>query len=314
MENVSVVIPYFNDSVVLKRTIDSVVNQSLNFYEIILIDDFSDDSSIAISIIDAYEPKLRKKIHYYRNEKNMNGAYSRNFGIKKATGDYIALLDADDYWDEKHLEFSLNSIVEKNVDFIFSNIIFQKNNKDIIKVKVTNPDHFDNKNNILFDQPPQTNSFLFKRNTFITENIWFDETLRRHQDWQFLIDIINSKVKYSYVDMYTAYYCASHRSLLSRVNYDSIFRFWDKNYYRFSNKKLLNFLKKILIDASIMYDYEYLEVNFSKYNAYKSLKGDVFLFFLIKSNFSRKKIILNLYYYIFCDFKKGLNKVYHRYF
>lgn len=305
--DISVVIPYYNDSIFLKRTIDSIFKQTLKASEIIIVDDCSQDSNKAIEIINSYASELRNKIRYHRNEKNMNGSYSRNFGIKKAEYSYIALLDADDFWGETHLEVNVREIKRTNADFIFSNYLFKDVKGRVYKNKVTNIEEINNPNDILFYKPPQTNSFFMKKKSIVQANIYFNEELRRHQDWQYLIDIINSKVKYIYLDEYTSYYCQPTRSVLSIEGYHSIFKFWDKNYNKFSENLVLKFIKKIILIACLSYGYEVIDSNFYKYKVFQLVKNNRFFILFIESYFMKNKNIAKILYFIFFDFKGGVD-------
>lgn len=98
---VSIIIPVYNGSKFIKKAIDSVLAQKVNFQiEIIVIDDASTDS---------LESVLRKYFNlknfkYIKNKKNLGVAESRNIGIKVAKGKYIAFLDADDWWKPEKLQ------------------------------------------------------------------------------------------------------------------------------------------------------------------------------------------------------------------
>ena len=90
----SFIVPVYNVEKYLKVCIDSVINQSIDGYEIILVDDGSTDSSGIIC--DRYvqaNPKIIKCIH----QNNMGQSHARNIGISVAKGDYIMFLDSDDY-------------------------------------------------------------------------------------------------------------------------------------------------------------------------------------------------------------------------
>ena len=127
---ISVVIPYYNDSKYIKECIDSVLGQTLSPSEVIIIDDHSEDSNSLLLLLQEINSS---KISYIRNKYNMNGSCSRNIGINLATGDYIALLDADDYWHLDHLKKSYNLLVNDKSDFIYSNVIELINNKEILR-------------------------------------------------------------------------------------------------------------------------------------------------------------------------------------
>lgn len=90
---VSVIIPVYNVEKTLPRCIDSVIGQSLKDIEIILVDDGSPDKSP--EICDEYRCKdSRIKVFHKPNE---GLGYTRNYGIERAQGEYVAFVDSDDY-------------------------------------------------------------------------------------------------------------------------------------------------------------------------------------------------------------------------
>ena len=116
MKLISVIIPIYNTQKYLKKCIDSVESQSYNNIEIILVNDGSTDSSEKI-----IQPYLQKyeNIKYYKKE---NGGLSdaRNYGIQKATGDYICFLDSDDY-----IDVNLFSKLQKYLDLDYDMIKYK---------------------------------------------------------------------------------------------------------------------------------------------------------------------------------------------
>lgn len=93
----SIIIPVYNKEKYVKKTIESVLNQSYTNYEIIIIDDGSNDSSA--KILSSIESKKLQLI----SKENTGVSDSRNIGIDLSTGDIICFLDADDCWDVEHL-------------------------------------------------------------------------------------------------------------------------------------------------------------------------------------------------------------------
>ncbi len=93
---ISVIIPVYNGEKFISEAIQSVVNQTLKPFEIIIVDDGSTDSSS--KIINAFP-----EVSYYFKP-NTGLASTLNFGLQKVKGDYIAFLDADDYWSIDKLE------------------------------------------------------------------------------------------------------------------------------------------------------------------------------------------------------------------
>jgi glycosyltransferase involved in cell wall biosynthesis len=94
----SIIIPVYNKEKFVAKTIESVLSQTFTDYEIIIVNDGSTDQSEAK--ISTFKDN---RIQYY-SKKNEGVALARNFGIEKATADYICFLDADDFWDPAFLE------------------------------------------------------------------------------------------------------------------------------------------------------------------------------------------------------------------
>lgn len=95
MIRVSVVVPVYNTSKYLSRCLDSLVNQTLDDIEVLVINDCStDDSSI---ILDSYKKKYSNILRVFDNDINKGIGYTRNFGIDNARGEYIAFIDSDDW-------------------------------------------------------------------------------------------------------------------------------------------------------------------------------------------------------------------------
>lgn len=106
---ISVIIPVFNEQKLIGRAVDSVLNQSYPNIEIIIIDDGSNDKTL--SVLDKkYADYQNVKI--FKNKTNKRQGYCRNLGIKKANGQYLAFLDADD-WIEPEFITDLIKLAEK---------------------------------------------------------------------------------------------------------------------------------------------------------------------------------------------------------
>ena len=112
---VSVIIPVYNAEKFIVTTVNSVLKQSYNNLEVILIDDCSTDntSSLIESIND-------DRVRYYKLEKNGGAAVARNKGINLAEGRYIAFLDSDDVWEQDKLQKQIIFMQENNSYFCYS--------------------------------------------------------------------------------------------------------------------------------------------------------------------------------------------------
>ena len=124
---VSVIIPIYNVEKYLKECLDSVVNQTLKDIEIILINDGSTDSSL--SICQEYAKNDDRII--ILTQKNQVPEIARNKGIELATGDYLSIIDSDDYFDLQMLEKLYQKAEDENLDITIcrTQLINDKNKK-----------------------------------------------------------------------------------------------------------------------------------------------------------------------------------------
>ena len=115
MPKVSVIVPVYNVEKYIDKCLKSLVNQTLSDIEIIVVNDGSTDNSE--TIIKQYLEKYQNKIKYVIKQ---NGGLSdaRNYGMKFATGEYIAFLDSDDYVDNTIYEKMYNKATEEQCDFV----------------------------------------------------------------------------------------------------------------------------------------------------------------------------------------------------
>ena len=134
---ISVVIPIYNAEKYLSDCIDSILEQNINCYEIILVDDGSFDNSSGIC--DYYKDKSTKiKVIHKQNE---GVSIARKIGVENASGDYIVFVDADDKLLANCLCKILSLIASCHPDVIFYGFIKDKKNKKII-AQVTNENIF----------------------------------------------------------------------------------------------------------------------------------------------------------------------------
>ena len=110
-ELVSIIMPNYNGAKYVRESIDSIIAQSYENWELLFVDDCSTDESL--KIVESYNDK---RIRILQNETNLGAAISRNNAIREAKGKWIAFLDSDDVWDKdklsKHLEYMSKNQVE----------------------------------------------------------------------------------------------------------------------------------------------------------------------------------------------------------
>lgn len=104
---VSVIMPSWNTSNFIAESIQSVINQTYENWELIIVDDCSTDNTD-----DVVAKFTDKRIRYFKNEKNSGAALSRNRALREARGEWIAFLDSDDLWNPDKLEHQINFMNE----------------------------------------------------------------------------------------------------------------------------------------------------------------------------------------------------------
>ena len=179
---ISVVIPTYNRIALVERAIDSVLRQSIKPFDIIVVDDGSDDGTSEM---------IQKKYRSINLVQQQNSGVSaaRNNGIKHAKGDCISLLDSDDEWTEKKLENQANRLI-KNPDYHFchTNEIWIRNG-----VRVNQKKRHQKYGGYIFDKcldicRISPSSTLFKKN--ILEHVgWFDNHLPVCEDYDLWLRI-----------------------------------------------------------------------------------------------------------------------------
>jgi glycosyltransferase involved in cell wall biosynthesis len=116
-ELVSIITPTFNAEKYIRATLQSVLNQSYQNWEMILVDDASTD--LTVSIIEEFAQKdIRIKL--FKLAENSGNGFARNVALEKAAGKYIAYLDADDLWFPLKLEKQIQFLKANNLPFTFS--------------------------------------------------------------------------------------------------------------------------------------------------------------------------------------------------
>ena len=115
MPKISIIVPVYNVGKFLTKCLDSLINQTLQDIEIILVNDGSTDNSQAI--IDTYAANYPEIIKAFV-KKNGGLSDARNFGMKKATGDFIGFVDSDDFVDLTMFETLYNRAIETESDVV----------------------------------------------------------------------------------------------------------------------------------------------------------------------------------------------------
>lgn len=130
---VSIIMPLYNSASFVEQSILSVINQTFKHWEMIVIDDYSNDGGDLIAEKFVLE---NSKIFFLRNSINLGGAKTRNIAIEMALGRFIAFLDSDDIWLPSKLENQINYMLNENIGFSFSS--YQTMNEKGMHLSIVN--------------------------------------------------------------------------------------------------------------------------------------------------------------------------------
>lgn len=211
---VSIITSVYQSERFIERTILSVLAQSYQNWEMILIDDCSHDKSA--EIIQKFVEK-DKRIKYLRLGTNSGAAVARNKAIEMAQGEYLAFLDSDDLWEPSKLEKQLEFMKEKNSNFSFTRIKIIDSNNNTIKETIPIPLKVDY-NYLLKRTVIATSTVIINRHNITN----FSMPLRRGgQDYATWLQLLrNIDYAYGLNECLTLYRVSSHS--LSSNKFSSI--------------------------------------------------------------------------------------------
>ena len=178
---ISVVIPTKNRIEELSRTIASVLNQSFQDFEVLIVDDHSEED-----IQKFVESQNDDRIKYFKSDKTPSNAnVCRNIGIKESIGEFVAMLDSDDEWLPDHLTSTLAYLENKECQGVFGSIIVEDGLSRKVAYSLPLLEGQKMINYILSGGNVQTSTHLYTRESAL--EIGWDESLFRHQDFDFAV-------------------------------------------------------------------------------------------------------------------------------
>lgn len=197
---VSIIIPTYKGSNVLKRAIDSVLIQTYPSIEIIVVDDNSPESKERKDTEKIMSEYYSEKIIYIKHDKNKNGSAARNTGFSKSNGDYIMFLDDDDEFLSNKVSTQVTAMesVSSEWGVSYTSFLRKINGKLIAK-------SYEKRQGNLYIEELSRNFFihagsnLMIRRSVVEDMNGFDETFTRNQDIEFLSRILE-RYKILYVD------------------------------------------------------------------------------------------------------------------
>ena len=192
MIQISVIIPTYGTPIFLENSIKSVLNQTFQDLELIIVDDNNPDTEARQKTEELVERYINNenRIRYIKHEHNKNGAVARNTGFAVAKGKYISLLDSDDEYMPERLQkcFDMMENASDNIAGVYTGCEFRRGAKVYHVEKNVKPGNF------LVDTLACkfmfcTGSNIFVRKSVVDELNGFDGAFLRHQDYEFLVRV-----------------------------------------------------------------------------------------------------------------------------
>lgn len=220
MIKVSVIVPVYNTEQYLDRCLSSLVNQSLDYIEIIVVNDGSTDKSQLI--IDKYVSEYFNRVKAFTKS---NGGLSdaRNYGLKKACGEYIGFVDSDDYVDIDMFKKLYDSAISKGAEIVecdYQSFYLENNKEYFLNSEYNTPkkyyDTIVNKNkSIIIDVTDMAWNKIFKKELFCNFNISFPKGLW-HEDYATTPILISKSQRYLLID-YVGYYYLQRKNSITHT-------------------------------------------------------------------------------------------------
>lgn len=132
---VSIIMPSWNTGNYIAESIESVLNQTYENWELLIVDDCSTDNTD--SVVASFDDK---RIRYFKNKKNSGAALTRNRAIRKANGEWIAFLDSDDLWSPEKLEKQVKFMNDNGYVFSYHDFVKIDEKSKPLNVYVSGPD------------------------------------------------------------------------------------------------------------------------------------------------------------------------------
>ena len=252
MPKVSVIVPIYNVEKYLEKCINSLLSQTLEDIQIILVNDGSKDNSG--NIAKEYEKNNKNRIIYVEKE---NGGLSdaRNYGLKYATGDFIAFLDSDDYIEKNAYEEMYNKAIKENADYVECDFIWEFPNK----IRVDKQYPYKNKKEMLSFVRVVAWNKLIKRQLITDNNLEFPKGLR-YEDIEFTYKLIPFVNKFAYVDKPFIHYVQREGSIANVQNertaeiftvLDNVIEFYKENniYDEYRDELEYNYARYLLCSS-----------------------------------------------------------------
>ena len=287
----SIIIPTYNREILLSNAITSVLEQSYTNFEIVIINDNSQDKTFKYlnSIFD-------KRVKVIHNKVNLHKGASRNIGIKESNGQYICFLDDDDYFLSNHLEVLSDKIKENQYSesFFYTQVFLKKDN--IIK-KHPRIEYAPNESYvsyILFNWIP-TNSVCIHSN--ILKKYRFNETIKIGQDMELWCRIV-AEYPVVRINEYTSVMVWHGENSSSKKNPIGIHKLHGLKIL-FRKKNIKKLVPRKIRNKSLSNSYFLISEYYEEKGAYLNMSKNLILSYFYNRKSNRRKTIIVMLVYNF---------------
>lgn len=180
---VSVITPAFNAGHFIEETIQSVLKQSYSNWEMIVVDDCSNDNTV--DIVERYVLSSNGKVRLIKLNENKGCAHARNYAIKNANGEYIAFLDSDDLWHNDKLSIQIDFMLKNGIYISITS--YEKFNESKKSVKIIEAIEKLDYNRMLFGNPIGCLTLIYNKLEFI--DFCFETVFKISEDYAGWIDL-----------------------------------------------------------------------------------------------------------------------------
>lgn len=188
---VSIVIPTHNGSSVIERAVDSILKQTYKNVEIIVVDDNGKGTSAQVATQEVVEKYFSlDNFTYICHDVSHHGSAARNTGKRNSKGDFIALLDDDDYFLPNNIEKHIINLLSHDSDYAISYCdmrLIRKEGSSIVSSNYNGDILYD----FLCGKIRVGSSLIVVRQEAWDSINGFDESFKRHQDWEFLARLLH---------------------------------------------------------------------------------------------------------------------------
>ena len=231
MDKISVIIPYHKKISFIKKSLNSVLNQTYPNKEIIII--FDDDNQEELKKIKSLI-KRKQRIKLIVNSRNLGAGLSRNKAAKVAKGKYLAFLDADDFWKNNKLSYQISIMKKLNIKISHTSYyIINENNKIIEKRKAKLSQTY---NDLLNSCDIGLSSVIIEKKLFLKNKFSSNKTKEDYAAWL----KISKKIPIFGIKKYLLFWRKTKNSLSSNI-YQKIIDAFDIYY----NKEKFSLIKSL---------------------------------------------------------------------